>query len=113
MSSDNIVRIDPPRDGPEFEMLKAFLDYHRATLLQKISGVSEEDGKRQALPPSSLSLLGLAKHLAYVERSWFQKWFKGQDGLFFPWTEADPHRYRAALRRRAHSAYSAEVGRRA
>src|SRR4051794_20301294 len=90
MSNDNIVRVDPPMTGPELEMLKAFLDYHRATLLQKISGVSEEDVKRKALPPSNLSLLGLAKHLAYVERSWFQRWFKGQDDLAFPWTKAAP-----------------------
>lgn len=90
MSNENIVRVDPPMSGPEFEMLKAFLDYHRATLLQKISGVSEEDVKRKVFPSSNLSLLGLVKHLTYVERSWFQRWFKGEANLTWPWTREDP-----------------------
>jgi len=89
MSSDTIVRVDPPMSGPEKEMLKAFLDYHRATLLQKLSGVSEEDVKRQALPPSNLSLLALVKHLSWVEHGWFQWRFKGEEWVF-PWSEADP-----------------------
>jgi uncharacterized damage-inducible protein DinB len=58
-------------------------------LLWKVSGVSEEDLKRKAVPTSSLSLLGLVKHLAYVERSWFQRRFKGED-VSFPWTKEDP-----------------------
>src|SRR5690348_15988156 len=65
-------------------MLNAWLDYHRATLLQKISGVSEEDARSQAVVPSTLSLLSLVKHLAYVERWWFVVVFAGQDDRDFP-----------------------------
>jgi hypothetical protein len=84
-----ITRIDPPAVAPEKETLMAFLDYHRATLLQKVQGVSEIDLKRPTAPPSTLTLLGLVKHLAYVERWWFQSRFKGIDSEF-PWTKEDP-----------------------
>lgn len=88
-SEENTVeRVDPPFTASELGMLNSFLDYHRATLVQKVSGVSEEDLRRKAVPTSSLSLLGLVKHLAYVERSWFQRWFKDED-VFFPWTPED------------------------
>jgi len=67
-------------------MLNTWLDYHRVTLLQKISGLSDEDARRQTVPPSTLSLLSLVKHLAYVERWWFQAVFEGksEDELYFP-----------------------------
>lgn len=81
-------RIDPPLTGSEKELLESFLDYHRATLLWKIDGLSSADLKR-SMTPSGLSLLGLVKHLAYVERSWFQAVFAGDD-VPFPWSDADP-----------------------
>jgi uncharacterized damage-inducible protein DinB len=87
-STQVITRTDPPTVGPEKVMLEAFLDYHRATLLQKVSGVSDADLRRQ-LVPSLTTLLGLVKHLAYVERSWFQIVFAGED-LPVPWTKDDP-----------------------
>ncbi len=92
MSSENsntIERVDPPLTGSELEMLNSFLDYHRATLLWKISGVSDEDLRRKTVPTSTMSLLGLVKHLAYVERYWFQRRFKGENAIF-PWTKDDP-----------------------
>jgi uncharacterized damage-inducible protein DinB len=36
-----------------------------------------------------MSLLGLVKHLAYVERQWFQRVFLNRD-LSVPWTKEDP-----------------------
>ena len=66
----------------------AFLDHHRATLLWKIDGVSDED-LRRPMVPSGTSLLGMVKHLAYVERGWFQRTFLAQD-VSFPWTKEDP-----------------------
>ena len=90
MSSENTSgRIDPPLAASEPEMLNTFLDYQRATLLWKVSGVSDEDLRRKAVSSSSLTLLGLVKHLAYVERFWFQRRFKGED-VAFPWTKDDP-----------------------
>ncbi len=83
-----IVRQHPPDSAPEKEMLSAFLDYHRATLLIKVDGVSDADLRRKPTV-SSMSLLGLIKHLAYVERFWFQGAFASID-VTFPWTKDDP-----------------------
>jgi len=64
------------------------LDYHRATLLMKIVGVSDED-LRRPMVPSGTTLLGMVKHLAFVERSWFQRTFLDADAPV-PWTKDDP-----------------------
>lgn len=86
--AQEIPRTDPSPLAPERELLDAFLDYHRATLLQKVAGVSDADLRRRFVP-SQTTLLGMVKHLAYVERSWFQIRFAGED-LPVPWTEQDP-----------------------
>jgi uncharacterized damage-inducible protein DinB len=85
---DNSQRIDPPLVGSERELLTAFLDYHRQTVLWKIEGLNDTD-LRRSMTPTGLSLLGLIKHLAYVERAWFQNEFAGED-VSFPWTDDDP-----------------------
>lgn len=77
-----------PRSGTEREVLLAQLEHKRAVLLRRVSGLSEEDLRRTPTA-SSLSLLGLLKHLAYVERWWFRAVFAGED-VAFPWTEEDP-----------------------
>jgi uncharacterized damage-inducible protein DinB len=74
--------------GDEREMLEAFLDFERDTLLWKLSGLTEEQA-RTKLTPSGMSLLGLVKHLAYVERSWFQRRFQGRE-VYVPWRSGDP-----------------------
>jgi len=81
-------RVDPPLAAPERAMLTAFLDYHRATLLWKVDGVGDTD-LRRPLTPSGMTLLGMVKHLAYVEQWWFLMVFAGED-LPAPWTDADP-----------------------
>ncbi len=88
MQTTPIDRVDPPLAAPERAMLTAFLDYHRATLLWKVDGVDDAD-LRRPLTPSGMSLLGLVKHLAYVEQWWFLMVFAGED-LPAPWTDADP-----------------------
>ena len=72
-------RIEPPLTGGERETLRAYLDWHRATLAHKCDGLSDADLRRQAMPPSTLSLLGLVRHMAEVERSWFRRVIDGQD----------------------------------
>lgn len=80
----------PAYTATEKEMLCAFLDYHRAVFLHKLEGLSDEDLRRQPLP-STMSLLGMLKHLAYLERDWFQIIFGGLgDELNPPWSEEDP-----------------------
>ncbi|CAN5115529.1 DinB family protein [soil metagenome] len=51
-------------------MLDGWLDYHRDTLLRKCAGLSTEQLKTRSCEPSTLSLLGLVRHMAEVE-SWF------------------------------------------
>jgi uncharacterized damage-inducible protein DinB len=81
-------RIKPPKFGSEIELLSAYLDYNRATLLHKVSALGEEDLRRK-VPPNGNSLLGMVKHVAYVERWWFQHVFAGLT-VDFPWTDTDP-----------------------
>ena len=81
-------RRDPPEAASEKDMLAAFLDYHRATLLWKADGLSDHD-LRRPMTPSGVTLLGMIKHLAYVERWWFQAVFLGEQ-VYFPESETDP-----------------------
>lgn len=81
------VRQDPPHAGTEHETLEAFLDYHRATLLWKVDGVRDEE-LRRPMTPSGVTLLGIVKHLAYVERWWSRCTFAGDTPD--PWTPEDP-----------------------
>jgi uncharacterized damage-inducible protein DinB len=69
-------------------MLSAFLDRYRETMLWKLDGLSTEQASRH-LVPSATTLLGVVKHLAYVERWWFQMNFAG-DPVGFPWPKDEP-----------------------
>jgi uncharacterized damage-inducible protein DinB len=69
-------RIGPPSFGSERDMLRAFLDFHRATLAMKCEGLTDEELRQQSMPPSTLSLLGLVRHMAEVERTWFRRVFE-------------------------------------
>lgn len=66
-------RIFPPLTGGERETLRACLDYHRATLGWTCEGLAGEQLRRASMPPSTLSLLGLVRHMAEVERHWFRR----------------------------------------
>jgi uncharacterized damage-inducible protein DinB len=72
-------RPEPPLIADEREMLRAFLDYHRATLAWKCDGLGDEDLRRQSMPPSTLTLLGLVRHMAEVERAWFRRVINAED----------------------------------
>ena len=79
-----IERVAPPLRGDERETLRAFLDFHRGTLAMKCAGLSDSDLRRQASPPSTLSLLGLLRHMAEVERAWFRRVINGEEvGLVY------------------------------
>ena len=73
-----VERIDPPLVAQEREMLDAWLDFHRATLAVKCEGLTDDQLRAQAVPPSSLSLLGLVRHMGEVERSWFRRVLSGE-----------------------------------
>jgi uncharacterized damage-inducible protein DinB len=71
-------RTDVPRTGSERELLRAYLDFHRETLALKCAGLSDDDLRRRPTL-SALSLLGLVRHMAEVERSWFRRVVDGED----------------------------------
>ncbi|RKT79322.1 uncharacterized protein DUF664 [Terracoccus luteus] len=85
--SPDVPRTDPPLDADEATSLVAFLDYHRATLRQKASGLTAEQLAR-TLPSSSLTLGGLLKHTALNEDSWFGEVLHG-DAHRQPWASVD------------------------
>jgi uncharacterized damage-inducible protein DinB len=105
-------RTDVPRTGGERELLRAYLDFHRETLAAKCEGLPVADLRRRSAPPSSLSLLGLVRHMAEVERSWFRRVVDGEDvGLV--WSAAGDFQvaYDAtgASREEAFAAWRAEI----
>ncbi len=71
-------------------MLEAWLDFHRQTLLIKCGGLTGEQLRLRAAPPSTMSLLGLVRHMAEVERGWFRRRVAGEDVGFLYSSEADP-----------------------
>lgn len=71
-------RYDPQFELPEREMLEAWLEYHRTTLLFKCEGLSDEARKSMPVASSVLSLHGLVRHMAEVERNWFRRVLSGE-----------------------------------
>ena len=84
-------RTEPPYVGDERAVLTGFLDFHRDTLEWKCAGLTSEQMRERAVGPSSLSLLGLVRHLADVERGWFRRGVAGEDAtpLFYSDNDRD------------------------
>jgi uncharacterized damage-inducible protein DinB len=80
-------RRDPETLTDELTLLGEFLDFHRATLVWKVSGLTQ-DQLAARLPPSELTLAGLLKHMALVEDTWFTRRLLGRD-MPEPWASAD------------------------
>jgi Protein of unknown function (DUF664) len=78
------ARSDPPYVANERRRLDSCLDFHRATLLSKCAGLTGEDLVLRPVATSTLSLLGLVRHMAVNERIWFRIRFAGEDvdGLY-------------------------------
>lgn len=79
-----------PRVAGERKALTAYLDYYRATVELKCRDVSPEQAGTRSMPPSTLSLHGLVRHLAGVERWWFQQNFERRDVPFLFFTADNP-----------------------
>ena len=105
-------RTGPSATAGEREMLRGFLDYQRATLAMKCDGLTDVDLRRQSMPPSTLSLLGLVRHMAEVERAWFRRVINGED-VRLVWSDQGDYQVaydaRAAGSSEAFAAWEAEV----
>ena len=80
----SLARAEPDRVADERTALDQLLCYQRATLLSKCAGLTAAQLKERAVPPSTLSLLGLVRHMTEVERWWFRMHANGED-LEFPY----------------------------
>ncbi|MEE1942439.1 DinB family protein [Streptomyces sp. TRM 70361] len=85
---------DPREGGPslgdERATLTEFLRYQRLTLELKCSGLDAVALARRSVEPSTMSLLGLVRHMADVERGWFRRVMAGQDAPPYYRTDTDP-----------------------
>jgi Protein of unknown function (DUF664) len=74
-----------PRTGDERTLLDAWLEFHRATLLTKCAGLTAEQLAERSAAPSTLSLIGLVRHMAEIERSWFRHGFAREQvgGIYY------------------------------
>ncbi len=75
---------DDPRETDEVlrgekGVLVDYLEHYRKTLEMKCDGLDAEQLSRRSVPPSTMSLLGLVRHMAAVEHSWFQRQLQGKD----------------------------------
>jgi hypothetical protein len=82
-------RAEPAFVADEKTTLDGWLDYHRRTLLWKCEGLSDQQLKTPSVPPSTLTLLGLVRHMSEVERGWFGGFFDNDD-TFIYCTDDDP-----------------------
>jgi hypothetical protein len=78
-TAPDVERPDPALVNDERAALHDWLRFHRQTLMLKCAGLTAEQLCRRAVPPSTLSLLGLVRHMREVERSWFLRGFARLD----------------------------------
>ncbi|WP_425570428.1 DinB family protein [Pseudonocardia adelaidensis] len=88
MSDDERPR--PPAAADERTMLAGWLDWHRATLEVKCAGLGPAQLATRAVEPSGLTLLGLVRHMADVERAWFRRRLGAEDAPPLHYSDADP-----------------------
>ena len=98
--------VDPEDDPRETDstprgekaVLAEYLDRFRMTFEMKCEGLDAEQLAQRSVPPSSMSLLGLVRHLASVELHWFRRFIEGQMDL--PRLYKSPRGPRPRLQRR-------------
>jgi uncharacterized damage-inducible protein DinB len=84
---------DPRSEGgftDERALLVEYLRDQRLTLELKCSGLDADALARRSVPPSNLSLLGLVRHMAEVERNWFRRRMAGEEAPRRYKSEVDP-----------------------
>ena len=85
---------DDPRETAsnpvgERAVLVDYLRHYRLTFEMKCEGLDPEQLARRSVPPSTMSLLGLLRHLAKVEHTWFRRVMEGEEIPRLYWSEGD------------------------
>ena len=70
MADTDRARVPEPVDGDERSILLGWLDFHRDALRAKCAGLTDEQLTDRSASPSTLSLLGLVRHLAEMENAY-------------------------------------------
>jgi hypothetical protein len=84
---DVTQRVEEPPDGSEQDVLVGWLRFHRDALRAKGAGLSAEQLTTAAAPPSTMTILGLVRHLAEMERVYGAWALAGTAPLTFVWGE--------------------------
>ncbi|MFI5612902.1 DinB family protein [Amycolatopsis sp. NPDC051903] len=108
-------RPDPPMDADERTQLTGFLDFLRASVVWKCSGLTDEQARRTHVPSELTTIAGLLSHLTLVEAYWFRVVLDGQPDEWDEALELDRDaEFRVALEtpiERLIAAYEAETAR--
>ncbi|MEV7795233.1 DinB family protein [Streptomyces sp. NPDC087512] len=106
-------RREPAVDADERTMVEGWLDYHRRTLAWKCEGLTDAQLRTAAVSPSALSLMGLVRHMAEVERHWYRRVLADEACGPIYYGDADPdgefHLTEADTWQEAHATWQAEV----
>jgi uncharacterized damage-inducible protein DinB len=89
-TAPSIDRVKTVYVADERAMLQRWLDHHRQTLLMKCAGLTAEQLKTRSAEPSTLTLLGLVRHMTDVERAWFRIRCAGQELDYLYSTKENP-----------------------
>ena len=98
MADDTVVPVPERDEGPPYrinpaltlgerDLLEGWLEFHRDTLRWKIEGLDDAQVKRRSVPPSTMSLLGLVRHMADVELNWFRRVLDGEHAPGIFWSD--------------------------
>jgi uncharacterized damage-inducible protein DinB len=87
---DEPKRPEPPMTGDERTQLNGFLDFLRATVVWKCSGLTDEQARRALVPSELTTIAGLLGHLTLVEQYWFNVVLDGQEDVWKEALETDP-----------------------
>jgi Protein of unknown function (DUF664) len=85
-----IPRSRPIERGSERAMLESMLDFYRATVVNKVAGLTDAQAFSAAVSPSTLTPATVVRHLAGTERFWFSIDFAGLD-VSWPWPDDNRH----------------------
>ncbi|MEW2306352.1 DinB family protein [Streptomyces sp. NPDC006655] len=103
----------PETDADERTMLEGWLEFHRKTLAVKCEGLTDAQLRTASVEPSPLSLMGLVRHMADVERSWYRRVLAGAEAAPLYWSDEDPdgefHLTEGDTWQEAYAAWQAEI----